>query len=83
SPFESRRISPMSPQMQAPSQTPIPAIPIPEDRLRNMMPQQQQQPMAQQPIMQQPMVQQMQQQPERKQDDDDLGIPAFIRRKMM
>ncbi|KKW28287.1 MAG: Cell division protein FtsZ [Candidatus Uhrbacteria bacterium GW2011_GWD2_52_7] len=93
SPFESRRISPapasapttmpqMQPQQaQQPQQMPTPAIPVPEDRLRNFMPQpMQQQPQSQPYPQAQPMQQQQQQ---AKQDDDDLGIPAFIRRKMM
>jgi len=60
---------------QTPMQTPVPAIPIPEDRLRNSLPPQP--PLSQSQPSQQP------QSPQSKQDDDDLGIPAFIRRKMM
>lgn len=88
SPFESRRISPSIPaptaQQQPQSsqsqtqQMPTPAIPVPEDRLRHFAPQ----PMQQQP-QPQPQLQSYQPQQQVKQDDDDLGIPAFIRRKMM
>lgn len=77
SPFESRRISPnVLPVAQAPMQQAAPAIPVPEDRLRGGMPERVQQQAQPQP-MAQPAAQ------AQKQDDDDLGIPAFIRRKMM
>ncbi len=86
-PFESRKIpstpiqperetyqeSQPQPQAQPPRNIPV-AEPAPEPRFR-------QQPVANQPQQQQAPA--PVQQPPQKSEDDDFGIPAFIRRKMM
>jgi cell division protein FtsZ len=88
-PFESRRVQSAPVQMQSQQQQPQPMQsmqPMGQSQYAQQ-PQPMQQPM-QQPQQLQPMGQPQQQmqppqvQPQPK-DDDDLGIPAFIRRKMM